>query len=210
MNFSENLQSNLKYAAGGLTVAAVMLGAGFASHSYTLQSQENTELRQHVDEFKMISRDRQSQIDALVMENYTLKKQLVELENKIAYEEEQKQLSTMDVVVTAYDLSVQSCGKSVGSHGYGVTASGFNLAGHTLESARAIAVDPSVIPMGSKVELAFDEPAMQKYNGVYTAVDTGGAIKGNKIDLFMGDFGNASEVAMIDEFGIQNAKARVL
>ncbi len=43
---------------------------------------------------------------------------------------------------------------------------------------RTIAVDPSVIPLGSRVEI----------NGhVYIAEDTGGAIRGNKIDIFVSD-----------------------
>ncbi len=43
---------------------------------------------------------------------------------------------------------------------------------------RTIAVDPSVIPLGSKVEI----------NGhVYVAEDTGGAIRGNKIDIYVAD-----------------------
>jgi len=96
----------------------------------------------------------------------------------------------MTVEVTAYDLSYESCGKSPGSPGYGVTASGFNLAGHSLESARAIAVDPSVIPLGSQVRLKFDDPEWSHLNGVYTAVDTGGAIGGNRIDLFFGEDGH--------------------
>ena len=40
-----------------------------------------------------------------------------------------------------------------------------------------IAVDPSIIPLGSKVYI----PGY----GMAIAADTGGAIKGNKIDLFL-------------------------
>ena len=39
-----------------------------------------------------------------------------------------------------------------------------------------IAVDPDVIPLGTKVEI--------KEMGVFTAEDTGGKIKGNRIDIF--------------------------
>ena len=46
--------------------------------------------------------------------------------------------------------------------------------GTTMTPYRTIAVDPKVIPLGSKVEI----------NGkVYVAEDTGGAIKGNRIDI---------------------------
>ena len=43
--------------------------------------------------------------------------------------------------------------------------------------AKVIAVDPSVIPLGTKVYV-------EGY-GYATAADTGGAIKGNKIDVFI-------------------------
>ncbi len=46
--------------------------------------------------------------------------------------------------------------------------------GTTMTPYRTIAVDPKVIPLGSKVEI----------NGkIYIAEDTGGAIKGNRIDM---------------------------
>ena len=67
--------------------------------------------------------------------------------------------------VTAYCPCMKCCGKTDG-----ITATG------TVATAgRTIAVDPTVIPYGSQVIL----------NGVaYTAEDCGGAIKGNKIDMF--------------------------
>lgn len=56
---------------------------------------------------------------------------------------------------------------------------GANTATGTIPApGRTIAVDPSVIPLGSKVEI----------NGhIYTAEDTGGAIRGNKIDIYVSD-----------------------
>lgn len=45
------------------------------------------------------------------------------------------------------------------------------------EKGRTIAVDPDVIPLGSEVMID---------GQVYIAEDTGGAIKGNKLDLFVG------------------------
>lgn len=60
---------------------------------------------------------------------------------------------------------------------------GNNTASGTRPTAgRTIAVDRSVIPLGSKVEI----------NGhVYIAEDTGGAIRGNKIDIFVNDHATA-------------------
>ena len=56
---------------------------------------------------------------------------------------------------------------------------GITSTGSIPKVGRTIAVDPSVIPYGTKVYI----PAL---GGVYTAEDCGGAIKGNKIDIFMG------------------------
>ncbi len=74
---------------------------------------------------------------------------------------------------TAYDAS--SCGKSPSHPAYGITATGAK-AGYGI-----VAVDPSVIPLGSKLYI---ESADGSYvYGSAVAADTGGAIKGNRIDL---------------------------
>lgn len=85
-------------------------------------------------------------------------------------------------------------------YGGTVTATGYNLKGKTLEEARIIAVDPKVIELGSKVYLEFPSP-YQYLNGVYTASDTGGAIKGNIIDIFWGDYGKGVHDQSIWNFG---------
>lgn len=111
------------------------------------------------------------------------------------------------VTITAYNLDVESCGKTSDHPAYGYTASGKDLSGHSLHSARAIAVDPSVMPMGSKVRIRFKNSAWKHLNGIYTAVDTGGAINGNRIDLFFGE--NSSRDEMM-AFGVQEAVAEIL
>lgn len=73
--------------------------------------------------------------------------------------------SSKTVVVSATGYSTQQPGLS--TH----TAMGIDLT----KNPNVIAVDPSVIPLGSKVEV----PGF----GVFIAGDTGGAIKGNKIDI---------------------------
>ena len=67
-----------------------------------------------------------------------------------------------------------------------VTATAYCLKGTTASGTQsrygAIAVDPSVIPLGTRMYIVSDDG-----NWIYgyaTAEDTGGAIKGNKIDLF--------------------------
>lgn len=67
---------------------------------------------------------------------------------------------------TAYTASCNGCS--------GHTATGINLKSNP--NVKVIAVDPSVIPLGTKVYV-------EGY-GYAVAADTGGAIKGNKIDVF--------------------------
>ncbi|URN95970.1 MAG: G5 domain-containing protein [Candidatus Pristimantibacillus lignocellulolyticus] len=76
-----------------------------------------------------------------------------------------------NVTLTAYTAGAESTGKSEGDAGYGVTASGT-----TVEEGRTIAVDTSVIPMGWWVYI--------EGVGLRRAEDKGGAIKGNKIDVY--------------------------
>lgn len=81
--------------------------------------------------------------------------------------EEKAEGKTISVTATAYTADCAGCS--------GVTATGINLRND--RNAKVIAVDPNVIPLGSKVYV-------DGY-GYATAGDTGGAIKGNKIDLHM-------------------------
>ncbi|MBU2700344.1 3D (Asp-Asp-Asp) domain-containing protein [Sporomusaceae bacterium BoRhaA] len=63
-----------------------------------------------------------------------------------------------------------------------------------------VAVDPNVIPLGSRVYIQFADG-----HGVYAqAEDTGGAIKGNRIDIAM------SSVDEANDFGMKNVTVFVL
>ena len=136
----------------------------------------------------------------------------IKLEKADAHKKLQKEIPKEKLdqrfTVTAYDLSMDSCGKSRGSVGFGITSSGFNLIGHTLSSARVISVDPSEIPIGSLVKIVFLDKKYQKYNATYKALDNGGSIKGKKIDLFIGDAVNSSNVAK--EFGVTKCEIEII
>ena len=102
----------------------------------------------------------------------------------------------IEMVATAYDLSYESCGKYPGDPEYGITASGAKAQPGT------VAVDPSVIPLGTKLYIASTDGSPDY--GFATALDTGGAIKGYRIDLFMEDGTDANN------FGIRQVKVYVL
>lgn len=198
-----------KAVAGAIIAASALL----AVNGYTYTQEQHVKLiqqQQEADELKEHINDLNNHIDSLNNKINQMEKEKVESEKQIKSLKHAAQSASnnstqhhggisvsknaMNVEVTAYDLSEASCGKAPGQRGYGVTATGFNLSGHTLESARAIAVDPRIIPLGSRVKIKFTDNDMQKYNGIYTAVDTGSAIKGNRIDIFAGD--GARNVAM--------------
>ena len=97
---------------------------------------------------------------------------------------------------SAYDLSYQSTGKRPGDRSYGITASG------TKARPGVVAVDPRVIPLGTRLYIESLD-SRQDY-GFAIAEDKGGAIKGNKIDLF---FNTNSECV---SFGRRNVKVYIL
>lgn len=71
---------------------------------------------------------------------------------------------------TAY-CGFEGCSESWGT----MTATGV-----TAKEGRTIAVDPKVIPLGSTVMIWCDDEPL----GIFQAEDTGGAIKGNIIDIY--------------------------
>jgi uncharacterized protein YabE (DUF348 family) len=91
-------------------------------------------------------------------------------------------LNVLRMRATAYTADYASTGKVAGDSAFGVTASG-TVAKRNSGSYSSVAVDPRVIPLGTKLYI-------EGY-GYAIAEDTGGAIKGNSIDLF---FNSSSEV----------------
>lgn len=92
----------------------------------------------------------------------------------------------MFVTATAYTAYCTGCS--------GTTAYGIDLRSNP--NQKVIAVDPKVIPLGTKVWV-------EGY-GEAIAGDTGGAIKGNKIDVFIPSYNNAME------WGVKKVKLKVL
>jgi 3D (Asp-Asp-Asp) domain-containing protein len=82
-------------------------------------------------------------------------------------------------------------------------ATAYSLKGRTasgrMVSRGLIAADPSVLPLGSRVRL--DHPG---YSGEYLVADTGGAIRGRRIDIWTPSSGEAMR------FGRRTVKLTVL
>lgn len=103
---------------------------------------------------------------------------------------------TLTMTATAYNNSYASTGKRPGDKYWGITASG------TKARVGAVAVDPRVIPLGTRLYVESLDGTGDY--GFCVAEDTGGAIKGNKIDLF---FNTAGEVR---RFGRRKVKVYIL
>ncbi|SFK57883.1 Uncharacterized conserved protein YabE, contains G5 and tandem DUF348 domains [Halobacillus dabanensis] len=93
---------------------------------------------------------------------------------------------TLYMHATAYTANCSGCS--------GITATGINLKANP--NRKVVAVDPNVIPLGSRVWV-------EGY-GYAVAGDTGGAINGNRIDLFVSSKSEALN------FGSRNVKVKIL
>ncbi|WP_408009639.1 peptidoglycan-binding protein [Pseudalkalibacillus sp. A8] len=105
-------------------------------------------------------------------------------ETKQASADEEQQSLTMEA--TAYTANCDGCS--------GVTATGIDL--NANPDQKVVAVDPDVIPLGTEVYV-------EGY-GRAVAGDTGGAINGNKIDLYMQSEEDATN------FGNQSVEVTIL
>ena len=82
------------------------------------------------------------------------------------------------------------CGCSIccGTYSSGSESEAWGASGSHLEAFVSVAVDPRAIPLGT---VLYDAEGR-----LYRAEDTGGAIKGNRIDLFVGDHQEALKLGV--------------
>lgn len=92
--------------------------------------------------------------------------------------------------LTSYCACEKCCGKYANNRNGTIKGA----MGVTLTNQYSIAVDPDIIPLGTKVYINGQE---------YIAQDTGGAIKGNRIDIY-----NTSHSAALN-FGVQYAEVTI-
>jgi 3D (Asp-Asp-Asp) domain-containing protein len=109
-----------------------------------------------------------------------------------------KYSKVIDVKCTAYTSSYEDTGKRPGDPGFGITATGLKA------RKGVVAVDPSVIPLGSEIYIDFLDESVADY-GYAIAGDTGGKIKGKKVDLYFD-----ADRATLLEFGVKKAKVYIL
>jgi 3D (Asp-Asp-Asp) domain-containing protein len=93
--------------------------------------------------------------------------------DKLLTEQEGKNVVWQTFEITAY--TSQECGD--------ITFIGIDLKANYAKYLNICAVDPSKIPLGSTVLIEFSDGTIKPY----LACDTGSAIKGNRIDIYMTD-----------------------
>jgi 3D (Asp-Asp-Asp) domain-containing protein len=85
-----------------------------------------------------------------------------------------------------------------------VSATAHSVEGETASGTQArpgtVAADPDVLPLGSRIRVS----GAAGYSGVYEVTDTGRAIKGKEIDIYM------PTAAEAKKFGRQTVKVTVL
>ena len=116
--------------------------------------------------------------NAFLLHHYEPPTQINRLEQDIIHDLQQRIEGLEDIfseaetyMVTAYTHAAP--GGDINGTGDGITASGLPV------REGLVAVDPAVIPLGARVWV--------EGFGVMLAADTGGAIKGKRLDIFMDD-----------------------
>lgn len=165
---------------------------------------------QQTEYYKKQAEQEQSALSLLLKENDDLKKQVTTYRNGselpspvkpvihsvpvvIPVKPVESPQRKVNVIATAYTSSCGGCS--------GVTATGINVRNTTkYNGATVIATDPRLIPLHSKVRI--DTESGQSI--VAVVEDTGGAIKGGKIDVLVSSYGEAIS------FGRQHATITIL
>lgn len=189
MNILLSKESVGRVALIVVSITAISMGAILHNNIGKLESNEE----QLVEANKLIERNQldykeikdeltivQSENEQLKIDNDTLIKKQNELSNKV--NQLQKDKNALNSKLEKYDgwekMSVEATGYSLVADEMGSDGDPYTATGTYPTAGRTIAVDPSVIPYGSKVRI----PALS--DNVYIAEDTGGMINGKKIDIY--------------------------
>ena len=153
----------------------------------TQEEQQQAQKEQQQAQAEQAQKEQQqAQAEQVQKEQQQAQAEQAQKEQQPAESSQQASGKSMTVEATAYTANCAGCS--------GTTATGVDLKANP--NQKVIAVDPSVIPLGSKVYV-------EGY-GEAVAADTGGAIKGNRIDVFVPSEGDAQQ------FGRKSVKITVM
>ncbi|CAN2251077.1 MULTISPECIES: LysM peptidoglycan-binding and 3D domain-containing protein [Bacillus] len=175
-----NLSSDMIYAGSTLSVKGQATAATAVTEN-TQTSAPQTEAKQEAVQKEQPKQQPKQETKAAAETSVPTEEKAVQ--SNTNHQEASKELTVTATAYTANDGGIS-----------GVTATGIDL--NKNPNAKVIAVDPNVIPLGSKVYV-------EGY-GEATAGDTGGAIKGNKIDVFVPNKSDASN------WGVKTVNVKIL
>lgn len=208
-----------------LSAAALALSLAFGASTVPVEAASSTHVAKQGDTFYLLSKKYGVNLNKLMQANPKIKATNIYPGLKIKIPTTSTVKSTSTAVMLP-SLSVDSSNKVVEAWGktfnysktISVKASAYSAAasenggwgavdyfGNPLELG-TIAVDPKVIPLGTKVLVTgHSHPGLPKKAFVAVAKDIGGAIKGNRIDIFI-----PGSQKSVSEFGFQNVKLYVI
>lgn len=208
-----------------LSAAALALSLAFGASTVPVEAASSTHVAKQGDTFYLLSKKYGVNLNKLMQANPKIKARNIYpgLKIKIPTTSTVKSTSTAVMLpslnVDSSNKVVEAWGKtfnysktiSVKASAYSAAASenggwgGIDYFGNPLELG-TIAVDPKVIPLGTKVLVTgHSHPGLPKKAFVAVARDIGGAIKGNRIDIFI-----PGSQKSVSEFGFQNVKLFVI
>lgn len=178
------MQTKLKFA---LCVANILINVTVIGGCIYEKQQYKTTIHRFNETKQQISETKQQEKEQLVGQKEQLQNNTkIETEtDKEVDTQAVKPVSLGEFKLTAYCSCSICCGEWAYNRLNGIV---YGAIGEELKEGYSIAVDPSVIPYGTEVII----------NGrTYKAQDCGGAIKGNRIDVYFEDHDDALE------FGVQ-------
>ncbi|USK68618.1 LysM peptidoglycan-binding and 3D domain-containing protein [Peribacillus asahii] len=152
-------------------------------NSDTIYPEQNLVMKPGVNKVEIANVESETKSEQAVPANIEEQEKTVSKSETTNQSDIEKEIT---VRATAYTADCQGC--------IGTTATGVDLKSNP--DAKVVAVDPSVIPLGSKVYV-------EGY-GYATAEDTGSAIKGNRVDVFIPNEQDALN------WGVKTVKVQVL
>lgn len=157
--------------------------------STTAQSQEVTQqLEQQIDQKDAENEELASALDTARQETQALKDKQVKVASDTS--------GWTSFRASYYNAGWASTGKDPSSQNYGITRSG-----HRVQAGLTASVDPHVIPLGSWIAVKFPDGAIETYR----ADDTGSAIRGNKLDIYI-----PYSDSVANANGIVNVKVKII
>lgn len=176
------------------------------------QNKEVLKTKSQLEKERMKARTLQKSLTDLQKEVNELRKQNEQLQNQNQNQKKlekdkvsstsrstqtgDREVSPTKAVKTMYMVGTAYTNNDSGMNGKGITATGTRTT-----EGRTVAVDTSLIPLGTKLEItSASYPAI---NGVYVAEDTGGAIKGNRLDIYFDNKQQALEFGVRDDLVVR-------